>query len=86
MKRILAFVMVLLFVAMAVTVFAEEPKTVRAAPAAETQAATPAQTPPKVDTGDTAWVLISSALVLLMTPGLAFFMGAWWEERTCSAS
>jgi hypothetical protein len=28
-----------------------------------------------IDTGDTAWVLISAALVLLMTPGLAFFYG-----------
>ncbi len=27
----------------------------------------------KVDTGDTAWVLASAALVMLMTPGLAFF-------------
>jgi Amt family ammonium transporter len=25
------------------------------------------------DSGDTAWMLASSALVLLMTPGLAFF-------------
>ncbi len=30
---------------------------------------------PTVDTGDTAWMLISSALVMLMTPGLAFFYG-----------
>ena len=29
----------------------------------------------KLDSGDTAWVLISSALVMLMTPGLAFFYG-----------
>jgi Amt family ammonium transporter len=29
----------------------------------------------KIDTGDTAWVLICSALVMLMTPGLAFFYG-----------
>jgi Amt family ammonium transporter len=29
----------------------------------------------KADTGDTAWVLTSAALVLLMTPGLAFFYG-----------
>ena len=30
--------------------------------------------PPKVDSGDTAWMLTSSALVLLMTaPGLALF-------------
>jgi Amt family ammonium transporter len=28
-----------------------------------------------IDTGDTAWMLASSALVLLMTPGLAFFYG-----------
>ena len=28
-----------------------------------------------MDTGDTAWILISSALVLLMVPGLAFFYG-----------
>ena len=27
------------------------------------------------DTGDTAWMLISSALVMLMVPGLAFFYG-----------
>lgn len=30
---------------------------------------------PKIDSGDTAWVLVCSALVLLMTPGLAFFYG-----------
>jgi Amt family ammonium transporter len=29
----------------------------------------------KIDTGDTAWVLVSAALVMLMTPGLAFFYG-----------
>ena len=28
-----------------------------------------------IDKGDTAWVLISTALVLFMTPGLAFFYG-----------
>lgn len=28
---------------------------------------------PTINTGDTAWMLISTALVLLMTPGLAFF-------------
>ncbi len=28
-----------------------------------------------IDSGDTAWVLASAALVLLMTPGLAFFYG-----------
>lgn len=28
-----------------------------------------------IDSGDTAWMLVSSAFVLLMTPGLAFFYG-----------
>jgi Amt family ammonium transporter len=40
--------------------------------AQEAVSATPAA---KIDTGDTAWMLASSALVLLMTPGLAFFYG-----------
>ncbi len=30
---------------------------------------------PELNSGDTAWILASSALVLLMTPGLAFFYG-----------
>lgn len=30
---------------------------------------------PTIDTGDTAWMLTSAALVLLMTPALAFFYG-----------
>ncbi len=30
---------------------------------------------PAIDTGNTAWLLISSAIVLLMTPGLALFYG-----------
>ncbi len=38
-------------------------------------ATTAAPAAPKIDTGDTAWVLTSAALVLLMTPGLAFFYG-----------
>ena len=29
----------------------------------------------KIDTGDTAWILISTALVMLMTPALGFFYG-----------
>src|SRR5688500_3922400 len=37
-----------------------------AAPAAAAQEST-------VDTGDTAWILASAALVMFMTPGLAFF-------------
>ena len=28
-----------------------------------------------IDTGDTAWILMSTALVMLMLPGLALFYG-----------
>ncbi len=35
-----------------------------------------------MDTGDTAWILTSSALVLLMTPGLAFFYGGMVRSKT----
>jgi Amt family ammonium transporter len=38
-------------------------------------AAAAAPAPAKADTGDTAWVLLSAAFVLLMTPGLALFYG-----------
>ena len=58
-----------------------------AAPAAATpaaQAATPA-TPKNVDpvlnTGDTAWMLVAAAMVLLMTPGLAFFYGGMVRSK-----
>ena len=33
------------------------------------------------NTGDTAWMLASSALVLLMTPGLAFFYGGMVRSK-----
>ncbi|MDA8385954.1 MAG: ammonium transporter, partial [Actinomycetota bacterium] len=31
--------------------------------------------------GDTAWVLVSAALVLFMTPGLAFFYGGMVRSK-----
>lgn len=34
-----------------------------------------------VDTGDTAWMLVASALVLIMTPGLAFFYGGMVSKK-----
>src|SRR6218665_821775 len=36
--------------------------------------AIPAETV-QFDTGDTAWMIVATALVLLMTPGLGFFYG-----------
>ena len=46
-------------------------------------AATPAPAAaPKLDTGDTAWMLISTALVLMMTiPGLALFYGGMVRKK-----
>lgn len=35
----------------------------------------------KVDTGDTAWILVSAALVMLMTPGLALFYGGMVRRK-----
>ncbi len=35
----------------------------------------------KIDSGDTAWILISTALVMLMTPGLALFYGGMVRSK-----
>ena len=37
---------------------------------------------PEINTGDTAWLLMSAALVLLMTPGLAFFYGGMVRAKS----
>lgn len=44
-------------------------------PAIEALAEASAEAPAPPDTANTAWMLISSAMVLFMTPGLAFFYG-----------
>jgi Amt family ammonium transporter len=40
---------------------------------------------PEIDTGDTAFVLISGALVALMTPGIAFFYGGLVRRKNVIA-
>jgi ammonium transporter len=53
---------------------------VEAAPAPAEPA--PTEEEPKLDTGDTAWILVSTALVLLMTiPGLALFYGGMVRKK-----
>ncbi|MER5202020.1 ammonium transporter [Streptomyces sp. NPDC002825] len=37
---------------------------------------------PRLDTGDTAWLLVATALVLLMTPGLALFYGGMVRTKS----
>lgn len=46
-----------------------------------TPAAAQAQIASKIDAGDTAFVLISAALVMLMTPGLALFYGGMVRRK-----
>ncbi|MBI4333648.1 MAG: ammonium transporter [Chloroflexi bacterium] len=39
-----------------------------------------------IDTGDTAWILTSAALVLLMTPALGFFYGGMVRRKNATAT
>ena len=41
---------------------------------------------PSLNSGDTAWVLVCSALVLLMTPGLAFFYGGLIGRKNATST
>ncbi len=54
-----------------------------ATPAATAAAAAPApkNVDPVLNTGDTAWMLVAAAMVLLMTPGLAFFYGGMVRSK-----
>ena len=51
------------------------------AQASATASGSSAALPAKIDTGDTAWMLVSTALVLLMTPGLALFYGGMVRRK-----
>lgn len=67
MKKFMIYLAVILLVSLSCgIVFAEGVDAVDADTAA---------TIAKIDSGDTAWVLVSSALVMLMTPALALFYG-----------
>lgn len=68
MAKFFIFLSIVIFLVLPVIVSGED------LPGATTHVA-PAVTAASVDTGDTAWILISTALVMLMTPGLALFYG-----------
>lgn len=55
--------------------------TAAAVPAEAAAPATPKNVDPVLNTGDTAWILVSSALVLLMIPGLALFYGGMVRSK-----
>jgi Amt family ammonium transporter len=63
---------------------AAEEKAPEAVPAALPATAAASAAPdatPAVNTGDTAWLLFSAALVMLMTPGLALFYGGMVRRK-----
>src|SRR5262249_35600236 len=69
------------------------PATAPAAPAAAPAASPPAPTAPtvitfdKINSGDTAWMLTSTALVLMMTiPGLALFYAGMVRKKNVLAT
>jgi Amt family ammonium transporter len=57
------------------------PATAPVAAATAAEPAKPKNVDPVLNTGDTAWMLISSALVLFMIPGLAFFYGGMVRQK-----
>ena len=89
MKRFTA-VTLLLLVLFSNIAFAEEvvtnpptpPAAEQAVPAQPAPEAAPAAELPKIDTGDTAWMIMATALVMLMTlPGLALFYGGLAKRK-----
>ena len=85
MKRLaLAAATMLVLGALATTAVAQAPTAPAPVPSGQVAAA-PA--PSKIDKGDTAWMLTSSALVLLMTaPGLALFYGGMVRQKNALAT
>jgi len=84
MKKLIGLMVLLSLMLFAGMAFAEEAKPAEA-PAPATVAA-PAVAPeaaaPKIDTGDTAWMIVATALVMLMTiPGLALFYGGLAKKK-----
>jgi len=86
MKRFISLAVLLSFLFIAGIVFAEENSA--GAPAAvsvsagETPAAVSVAAAAKIDTGDTAWMIVATALVMLMTiPGLALFYGGLAKRK-----
>ncbi|MBI5637814.1 MAG: ammonium transporter [Nitrospinae bacterium] len=77
MKKILSALILVGMFMMAGVAFAEDAAVPAAEPAAVAVPATEAAPAPAphIDSGDTSWMLISTALVMLMTPGLALFYG-----------
>jgi len=84
LKR-LTFALATLLVLATLTVVCAQAQTPAPTPAPAAAAPTPA--PSKIDRGDTAWMLTSTALVLMMTaPGLALFYGGMVRQKNALAT
>ena len=86
MRSVLRYGQLALFAALlslwTVAAIAQTPAPAAPAPAAAAPAAAAAAAAPKLDSGDTAWMLTSVALVLMMTiPGLALFYGGMVRKK-----
>jgi ammonium transporter, Amt family len=92
LKRLTFALATLLVLATLTVVYAQTPApapaaVAPAAPAGAGAPAAPATAPSKIDRGDTAWMLTSSALVLMMTaPGLALFYGGMVRQKNALAT
>ncbi len=76
MKRLVSILVLVGLLGLAGIVLAQE----QVQPTPPPQVAAPA--PPKIDTGDTAWMIVATALVMLMTiPGLALFYGGLSKRK-----
>jgi ammonium transporter, Amt family len=91
-RRFALTIAVMLVLASLGAASAQTPAPAPAAPApatadADKPAAAPAAPASKIDKGDTAWLLTSSALVLMMTaPGLALFYGGMVRQKNALAT
>lgn len=84
MKRLVTTVLlILMFIFLSANIiFAESEAPQPGAEQASAQQQEPGQPQPKLDTGDTAWMIVATALVMLMTvPGLALFYGGLAKRK-----
>ncbi|MGH8760941.1 MAG: ammonium transporter, partial [Burkholderiales bacterium] len=83
MKKFLPVLLCLAMLAGGAALYTQDAGAQAPAPPAAAPEAAAAPAPPKIDTGDTAWVLVSTALVLAMTaPGLALFYGGMARSKS----
>jgi Amt family ammonium transporter len=82
MKRLTTWILLILML-FSVAAFAEEAVTNPPSPPSTGQVQPAQPSPaPKIDTGDTAWMIVATALVMLMTiPGLALFYGGLAKRK-----